>query len=108
MAKKTHVSTTINGQPYEFLCEPRQTLLEVLRDVVRKQDGFAFVDDARRVLARQVFHPERRSGADTHALQDPVGKNRKRLARMRAEEKHEARVTLTGCERQLHLSLLAE
>lgn len=34
MAKKTHVSTTINGEPYEFLCEPRQTLLEALRDVL--------------------------------------------------------------------------
>lgn len=32
MAKKRVVSTTINGRPVEFLCEPRQTLLEVLRD----------------------------------------------------------------------------
>lgn len=29
---KTAVSTTINGQIYDFLCEPRQSLLEVLRD----------------------------------------------------------------------------
>ena len=29
---KTHVETTINGEPVEFLCEPRQSLLEVLRD----------------------------------------------------------------------------
>ncbi|MBX3413020.1 MAG: (2Fe-2S)-binding protein [Pirellulales bacterium] len=35
MAKKTHVTTTINGEPVEFLCEPRQSLLEVLRDVLR-------------------------------------------------------------------------
>ena len=34
MARKRVVSTTINGQPIEFLCEPRQTLLEVLRDVL--------------------------------------------------------------------------
>ena len=34
MQKKTHVQTTINGEPKEFLCEPRQSLLEVLRDVV--------------------------------------------------------------------------
>ena len=27
------VSTTINGEPAEFLCEPRQSLLECLRDV---------------------------------------------------------------------------
>jgi carbon-monoxide dehydrogenase small subunit len=29
---KTVVATTINGQEMEFLCEPRQSLLEVLRD----------------------------------------------------------------------------
>ncbi|MBI1345563.1 2Fe-2S iron-sulfur cluster binding domain-containing protein [bacterium] len=34
MAKKRIVSTTINGDAVEFLCEPRQTLLEILRDVL--------------------------------------------------------------------------
>jgi carbon-monoxide dehydrogenase small subunit len=34
MAKKTLVETTINGETVEFLCEPRQSLLETLRDVV--------------------------------------------------------------------------
>ena len=29
---KTHVSTVINGEPVEFLCEPQLTLLDVLRD----------------------------------------------------------------------------
>ncbi len=29
---KTHVSTTINGEPTEFLCEPTQAVLDVLRD----------------------------------------------------------------------------
>jgi carbon-monoxide dehydrogenase small subunit len=29
---KVHVETTINGNSVEFLCEPRQTLLQVLRD----------------------------------------------------------------------------
>jgi len=29
---KTHVATTINGDAVEFLCEPQQTLLDVLRD----------------------------------------------------------------------------
>ena len=33
--RSIHVQTTINGQPAEFLCEPRQSLLEVLRDVLR-------------------------------------------------------------------------
>lgn len=32
MSKKTHISCTINGEAVEFLCEPRQSLLEVLRD----------------------------------------------------------------------------
>ncbi|MSO53860.1 MAG: (2Fe-2S)-binding protein [Rhodospirillales bacterium] len=31
---KSHVSTTINGEPIEFLCEPQQTLLDALRDDV--------------------------------------------------------------------------
>ena len=34
MAKKRIVTTTINGRTTEFLCEPRQTLLEVLRDAL--------------------------------------------------------------------------
>jgi carbon-monoxide dehydrogenase small subunit len=29
---KVHVETTINGEPTEYLCEPRQSLLEVLRE----------------------------------------------------------------------------
>ncbi|MFO0947756.1 MAG: (2Fe-2S)-binding protein [Planctomycetota bacterium] len=32
MAKKVHVQTKINGEPKEFLCEPRESLLEVLRE----------------------------------------------------------------------------
>ena len=32
MPGKVHIETTINGEDTEFLCEPRQTLLEVLRD----------------------------------------------------------------------------
>ncbi|WP_339855790.1 (2Fe-2S)-binding protein [uncultured Nisaea sp.] len=29
---KMHVTTTINGEPTEFLCEPNETMLDVLRD----------------------------------------------------------------------------
>jgi len=29
---KVHVTTSINGQPVEYLCEPGQTLLDVLRN----------------------------------------------------------------------------
>jgi len=32
--KKTLVEATINGETVEFLCEPRQSLLETLRDVL--------------------------------------------------------------------------
>ena len=35
VAKKTQVSCTINEEPVEFLCEPRESLLEVLRDRLR-------------------------------------------------------------------------
>lgn len=31
---KQHVSTVINGDPTEFLCEPTHTLLDVLRDTL--------------------------------------------------------------------------
>ena len=31
---KTRVEATINGENVEFLCEPRQSMLEVLRDVL--------------------------------------------------------------------------
>jgi carbon-monoxide dehydrogenase small subunit len=31
---KVHVQTTINGEERDFLCEPRQSLLECLRDVL--------------------------------------------------------------------------
>jgi carbon-monoxide dehydrogenase small subunit len=35
VAKKIHVTTEINGEPVEFLCEARQSLLEVLRDTLQ-------------------------------------------------------------------------
>jgi carbon-monoxide dehydrogenase small subunit len=34
MSLKTQVQTTINGEAVEFLCEPHQSLLECLRDVL--------------------------------------------------------------------------
>ena len=34
MSNKSLVTATINGEDKEFLCEPRQSLLEVLRDVL--------------------------------------------------------------------------
>jgi carbon-monoxide dehydrogenase small subunit len=35
VSRKVHVSTTINGESVEYLCEPRESLLEVLRDTLR-------------------------------------------------------------------------
>jgi aerobic carbon-monoxide dehydrogenase small subunit len=35
VAKKIHVECTLNGKPADFLCEPRHSLLEVLRDELR-------------------------------------------------------------------------
>jgi carbon-monoxide dehydrogenase small subunit len=35
MPTKTHVQTRINGEDVEFLCEPRQSLLECLRDILQ-------------------------------------------------------------------------
>jgi carbon-monoxide dehydrogenase small subunit len=35
VTKRVHVQTTVNGKETEFLCEPRQSLLEVLRDELR-------------------------------------------------------------------------
>ena len=35
MSKKIHVTAQINGKETDFLCEPRQSLLEVLRDVLQ-------------------------------------------------------------------------
>ena len=35
MPTKTHVQTRINGDDIEFLCEPRQSLLECLRDILQ-------------------------------------------------------------------------
>jgi aerobic carbon-monoxide dehydrogenase small subunit len=34
MSNKVHLQTTINGEEVEFLCEPRQSLLEVLRETL--------------------------------------------------------------------------
>jgi carbon-monoxide dehydrogenase small subunit len=35
VSKKVHVTAIINGETAEFLCEPRQSLLEILRDYMR-------------------------------------------------------------------------
>jgi carbon-monoxide dehydrogenase small subunit len=34
MAERTHIHATINGEQVEFLCQPHQSLLECLRDIL--------------------------------------------------------------------------
>jgi aerobic carbon-monoxide dehydrogenase small subunit len=34
MRNKLHVSATVNGEAVEFLCDPRQSLLDCLRDIL--------------------------------------------------------------------------
>ena len=34
MAGKVHIALKVNGDPVEFLCDPRQSLLECLRDIL--------------------------------------------------------------------------
>ncbi len=69
MARKVHVSTVINGDPVEFLCEPQQTLLEVLReelDLTGTKEGCSTGDcgacsvtvDGRLVCSCLVLAPE--------------------------------------------------
>ncbi len=69
MPRKTDVQTTINGQPAEFLCEARQSLLEVLRDTLELTgtkegcgDGncgaCSVIMDGRLVLSCLVLAPE--------------------------------------------------
>jgi len=88
---KYHISTTINGDPVEFLCEPDQTLLDVLRDeldMTGSKEGCASGDcgacsvmlDGRLVCACLVLAPEAEgssvetiegmaNGEDLHPLQ---------------------------------------
>ena len=66
---KTHVKTTINGEPVEFLCEPQLTLLDALRDelgLTGTKEGCATGDcgactvtlDGRLVCSCLVLAPE--------------------------------------------------
>ena len=69
MSEKVQVETTLNGESVEFLCEPRQSLLEVLRDVLGftgTKEGCLTGDcgacsvvlDGRLVCSCLVFGPE--------------------------------------------------
>jgi carbon-monoxide dehydrogenase small subunit len=35
MSERTHISAKVNGRAVDFLCEPRQSLMDVLRDELR-------------------------------------------------------------------------
>jgi aerobic carbon-monoxide dehydrogenase small subunit len=77
---KVHVTTTINGDAVEFLCDPEQTLLDVLRDELEltgSKEGCASGDcgacsvmlDGRLVCACLVLGAE----AEGHAIETIEG-----------------------------------
>ncbi len=77
---KTHVTTTINGEPVEFLCDASQTMLDVLRDqlgLTGSKEGCGSGDcgacsvtlDNRLVCSCLVLAPE----ADGHHIQTIEG-----------------------------------
>ncbi|HKV00252.1 MAG TPA: (2Fe-2S)-binding protein [Vineibacter sp.] len=77
---KTHVSTTINGEPVEFLCDASQTMLDVLRDqlgLTGSKEGCGSGDcgacsvtlDNRLVCSCLILAPE----ADGHHIQTIEG-----------------------------------
>ena len=54
MKRKVHVQATINGAETEFLCEPRQSLLEVLRDELRLDIAPVLLGEGERIFAAGV------------------------------------------------------
>ncbi|TWT15168.1 (2Fe-2S)-binding protein [Reyranella sp. CPCC 100927] len=77
---KTHVTTTINGEPVEFLCDASQTMLDVLRDqlgLTGSKEGCGSGDcgacsvtlDDRLVCSCLILAPE----ADGHHIQTIEG-----------------------------------
>jgi len=86
MAKKRLVSATINGQQTEFLCEPRQTLLEVLRntlDLTGTKEGCSngncgactVLMNGRPVVSCLVLAPEA-EGADIQTIEGVAAADR--------------------------------
>ena len=63
MHTRTHITTTINGEPREFLCEPRQSLLECLRAQRAGVQVMLFMADQSSLsrigtaCGRQGYHP---------------------------------------------------
>ena len=51
---RNHVSTTVNGDQVEFLCETGQTLLEALRDELRLTGTKEFRIKVAGVMARRA------------------------------------------------------
>ena len=90
---KIHVTTTINGAPTEYLCDPNQTLLDVLRDnlgLTGSKEGCGSGDcgacsvmiDDRLVCSCLVLAPEAEGAED----RDDRGHGRRRQAASAAEE----------------------
>ena len=71
MSNKSLVTATINGEEKQFLCEPRQSLLEALRDVLYLTGTKEGCNDGncgglqryrRRRIAGCLLHAGRRGG----------------------------------------------
>ena len=67
---KHHVTTSINGDPVEFLCDTQETLLDCLRDKLQLTD---LLSDAgkigrrQRIRHEQYLHPPARCLASRRA-----------------------------------------
>jgi carbon-monoxide dehydrogenase small subunit len=71
---KIHVTTTVNGDPVEFLADPRETLLDALRTLVCSCLMLAAEANGKRVetiegMAKEELHPLQRKFIEHAALQ---------------------------------------
>src|SRR4029079_781129 len=55
-----------------------------------------------RILAGEILRGQPAGGGDPHALDDAVGIDRQRLARLDAEQQHKPDITFTRCAWDLH------
>ena len=66
---KTYVRCTINGEDTEFLCEPRQSLLECLRDVLRVEVNGKTITTIEGMASPEGLHPVQQAFLEEAALQ---------------------------------------
>ena len=59
MSRNTLIEATLNGEQVEFLCEPRQSLLECLRDIVGLTGSKEGCNDGNCGACGQLRNPSR-------------------------------------------------